>query len=146
MRYAILAAALALSGCATSYQLSVMPRDSGRIYSGTAEDTGYGEGRLSLNIDGKQYNGTWVSMTPDRSNAYVSGGLGFGRGRWGWGGLGAMFTIDNPSGGESKALLTASDGSGLRCEFRSIQARGGGVCRDDRGREYDVQMRPAPRG
>jgi hypothetical protein len=146
MRYAIIAAALALSGCATSYQLSVMPRDSGRIFTGVAEDTGYGEGRISLDIDGKQYNGTWVSMAPDRTNAYVSGGFGFGRGRWGWGGLGTMITLDNPSGGESKALLTAADGSGLRCEFRSVQARGGGTCRDDRGREYDVQMRPAPRG
>ena len=46
MRLAILAAALALSGCATTYQLSVMPRDSGKLYSGTAEDNGYGEGRI----------------------------------------------------------------------------------------------------
>jgi hypothetical protein len=149
MRHAIvIVAALALSGCATSYQLSVMPRDSGKIYTGTAEDTGYGEGRVSLNIEGKQYNGTWVAMSSDRANAYVSGGFGFGRGRWGWGGLGlgTIVSLDNPSGGESKALLTASDGSGLRCEFRSMQARGGGMCRDDRGREYDVQLRPAPRG
>ena len=148
MRYAIIIAALALSGCATNYQLAVMPRDSGKIYSGTAEDTGYGEGRVAVNIEGKDYRGTWVSMSSDRTNAYVSGGFGFGRGRWGWGGLGlgSMISLDNPAGGESKALLTAQDGSGLRCEFRSLQARGGGMCRDDRGREYDVQLRPAPRG
>lgn len=147
MRYAIIIAALALSGCATSYQLSVMPRDSGKIYTGTAQDTGYGEGRVSVNIEGKDYQGTWVSMSSDRTNAYVSGGFGFGRGRWGWGGLGlgSIISLDNPAGGESKALLTAQDGSGLRCDFRSMQARGGGLCRDDRGREYDVQLRPAPR-
>jgi len=146
MRPAILIAALALAGCATSYQLSVMPRDSGKMYTGTAEDNGYGEGRISVSIEGKDYNGTWVSMAPDRTNAYVSGGFGFGRGRWGWGGLGTMISIDNPQGSESKALLSAADGSGLRCEFRSGQGRGGGLCRDDRGKEYDVQLRPAPRG
>jgi hypothetical protein len=53
--------------------------------------------------------------------------------------------MDNPQGGESKALLTAPDGSGLRCDFRSTYGRGGGVCRDDKGREYDVQVRLAAR-
>jgi hypothetical protein len=31
MRCAIIAAAVALSGCATTYNVSLMPRDSGRI-------------------------------------------------------------------------------------------------------------------
>jgi hypothetical protein len=148
MRLTLIVAALALSGCATTYQLSVMPRDSGKIYTGTAEDVGYGEGRVAVNIDGKDYRGTWVAMSPERTNAYVSGGFGFGRGRWGWGGfgLGTMINLDNPSGGESVALLNAPDGSGLRCEFRSSQGRGGGWCRDDTGRNYDVQLRPVPRG
>jgi hypothetical protein len=44
-----------------------------------------------------------------------------------------------------KALLTAPDGSGLRCDFKSSQASGGGVCRDDKGREYDVQVRRVSR-
>ena len=146
MRFPLIVAALALSGCATTYQLSVMPRDSGKIYTGTAEDVGYGEGRVAVNIEGKDYRGTWVAMSPERTNAYVSGGFGFGRGRWGGFGLGTMINLDNPSGGESVALLSAPDGSGLRCEFRSSQGRGGGWCRDDTGRNYDVQLRPAPRG
>jgi hypothetical protein len=57
-----------------------------------------------------------------------------------------MISIDNPNGAESKALLAAADGSGLRCDFRAGYGRGAGVCRDDRGREYDVQLRPASRG
>ena len=146
MRNAILATvALALGGCATNYQLALMPRDSGKVYQGIAEDAGSGEGRMSVTIENKTYNGTWVHTVPERTTGWVMGGFGFGR--WGrHGGLGTMITMDNPQGGEAKALLTAADGSGLRCDFRSGQGRGGGLCRDDRGREYDVQVRPAPRG
>lgn len=141
MRPILLLAALALSGCATTYQLQLMPRDSGRMYSGTAQDTGRGEGPISIAIDDKTYNGTWVATTPDRATAYVSGGFGWGR--RGGGGLGTIVTMDNPQGGEGKALLSSSDGAGLRCDFRSGQGHGGGVCRDDKGREYDVQIRAA---
>jgi hypothetical protein len=141
----VAAAALALPGCATTYQLSLMPRDSGKLYSGFAEDMSGGEGRITIEIEGRRYQGTWVQTVPDRSHGYVTGGLGFGR--RGFGGLGTMITMDNPQGGEAKALLSAADGSGLRCDFRGGYGLGGGVCRDDRGKEYDVQMRPAtPKG
>ena len=56
----IATAALALSGCATTYQLSLMPRDSGKLYSGIAEDTSGGEGRITIEIEGKRYQGTWL--------------------------------------------------------------------------------------
>ena len=138
---ALAAAALALSGCATTYQLSLMPRDRGVIYTGTAHDNGGGEGPITITIDGKVYNGTWVQATPESSQAYVSGGFG-----WGWhhgATLGTMVTMDNPQGGESKALLTAADGAGLRCDLRTGLGRGDGMCRDDQGRTYDVQIRPA---
>ena len=142
-KFSLAAAALLLGGCATSYQLQLMPRDSGKVYAGFADDNGNGEGRISITIESRTYNGTWVQAVPERTTGFVSGGFGFGR--WGrFGGLGSTITIENPGGGEAKALLTAADGSGLRCDFRSGQGRGGGVCRDDRGREYDVQVRPAP--
>jgi hypothetical protein len=144
MRPLLLAAAFALSGCATTYDLALMPRDSGRIYTGMAEDNGSGEGRMSVAIDGKTYNGTWVQSTPDRTTGFIMGGFGWGR--RGGGGLGTVITMDNPQGSEAKALLSSADGAGLRCDFRSGQGRGGGVCRDDSGKEYDVQIRPASRG
>jgi len=145
MRSLALLAALALAGCASTYQLTVMPRDSGKMYSGVAEDGGSGEGRISITLEDKTYSGTWVETQPAHATGYVSGGLGWG---WGWrgrGSLGSFITIDNPQGGESKALLTAPDGSGLRCDFKSGQGRGGGVCHDDKGRAYDVQVRRAER-
>ena len=137
-------AALLLAGCASTYQMTLMPRDSGRTYAGVVEQLGAAaEGRISVTLDGKAYSGTWVQTTPAFSHGWVSGGFGFGR--RGWGALGSTITFDNPQGGEAKALLTASDGSGLRCDLKTGQGRGGGTCRDDAGREYDVQLRPAPR-
>ena len=143
MRTAIVLATLALSGCATTYQLSVMPRDSGKMYSGTAQQHPNGDGRISIEIDGKNYAGTWVQTTPERTHGFVTGGFGWGRRGMGFG---SIVSIDNPAGGEAKALLTAPDGSGLRCDFKSGHGTGGGVCKDDRGKEYDVQLRAAPRG
>ncbi len=145
MRPRVLCAALALglAGCATTYQLSLMPRDSGRVYSGTARDAGGGEGPIAITIDGREYAGTWVQSVPERSNAYVSGGIGWGR--WHGAGIGTVVTYDNPRGGEAKALLRTASGQGLRCDLRLGGGYGDGLCRDDAGREYDVQIRPAPR-
>jgi len=148
MRTFAFIAALALSGCATSYDLTVMPRDSGKTYPGIAEDTATGEGRISITIEGKTYNGTWVETQPAHTTGYVSGGFGWGWGgrRSGFGSLGTFVTLDNPAGSESKALLTAADGSGLRCDFKAGQGRtGGGTCRDDKGQVYDVQVRRGER-
>jgi hypothetical protein len=129
-------------GCASTVQLTLMPRDSGKLYYGTADGSG-DEGRIAITLEDKAYAGTWVQTTPARTTGYVTGGAGWGGYGWrgGWG-LGS-YTVDNPQGGEAKALLVAPDGSGLRCELRGSWSRGGGVCRDDRGREYDVQIRPA---
>src|SRR5215210_6325603 len=107
MRYAAIVTALALAGCASSYELKVMPRDSGRIYTGTAQDAGNGEGTISITLDNKAYNGTWTETQPSTATGYVMGGFGWGR--RGWGGLGSFITMDNPQGGEAKALLTSSD-------------------------------------
>jgi hypothetical protein len=140
MRHTALLAALALCGCAaTHYDLSVMPRDSGTIYHGTASHLGSAEGPISITIDSKTYTGTWVETQPSSTVGFVSG---FGLGRRGHFGSG-FITMDNPEGGAAKALLRAGDGSGMRCDLRSGTGRGGGTCRDDRGREYDVQIRPA---
>ena len=133
-----LAFALALGGCATSYQLALMPHDRGVIYHGVAEDRGGGEGPISVTIEDKTYTGTWVQSTPSNSTAWVGGGFGW----WRHGAVGGIVTMDNPQGVESKALLTAPDGSGLRCDLRTDRGTGAGMCRDDHGRTYDVQLRP----
>ena len=74
-----LAAAFVLGGCATTYELTLMPRDSGKLYYGTAEDTGGAEGNVYIAIEDKTYKGTWVQVISDRSTGYVTGGYGYGR-------------------------------------------------------------------
>src|SRR5260221_13164459 len=110
MRYVLLlAAALALAGCASTYDLTVMPRDSGKLYSGVADDNGSGEGRISITIEGKTYTGTWVETQPSQSTAYVSGGVGWG-GPGGLRGLGGVLTPHKPPGGGGEGALPAPDG------------------------------------
>src|SRR5258707_8615215 len=101
MRALILAAALALAGCASTYQLTVMPRDSGKLYSGVAQDAGKGEGRISITLEDKTYSGTWVETQPSEATGYVTGGPGRG---FGWGGpraLGSLPPPSNPPSGET---------------------------------------------
>lgn len=135
-------AGLLLGGCATSYELTVMPRDSGKTYSGTMSGPGSGGGGpISVTIEGKTYSGTWVESVPAYTTGWVGGGVGYrGWGGWGWGGGGTV-RMDTPGGGAAKALLSAPDGSGLRCDLRGSRWSGGGECRDDKGRDYDVQIR-----
>ncbi len=126
-----------LAGCASTYHLTLMPRTSGKLYYGEAVQRG-AQADVSVTIEGKTYTGTWVEVAPDRTTGYVTGW-------WGWrrSGIGTTVTVDNPAGGEAKALLQAADGSGLRCDIRGMAygRSGGGTCQDDKGLVYDVQIR-----
>ncbi|QJR14883.1 hypothetical protein [Usitatibacter palustris] len=138
----VVSAAAILGGCAYSYNLTLMPRDSGKLYYGTADNVSGGEGSVAITIEATTYKGTWVQTRPDRTTGYVAGGYGGGWRGWGWG-MGGAVTMDNPEGGAAVALLQSANGAGLRCEFRSGgYGQGGGTCRDDKGMEYDVQVRP----
>ncbi len=140
---ALLATALAAGACATPYQLTLMPRDSGKLYYGEASASSGGEGSIAVTIEGRRYEGTWVEVVPDRASGYYSAGVGHRRGGVAFGGF---FSLDSPLAGEVKALLRSADGAGLRCDLRGGAGfAGGGVCRDDRGLEYDVQVRNAPK-
>lgn len=135
--------ALFLAGCATTYQVTLMPRTSGKLYAGTLQQTADGEGVMTVTIEGTTYSGTVVETSPSRTSGFVTGGIGAPRGRvWG---TGATVTMDNPKGGTAKALLQSPDGKGLRCDLRDAGRTGGGNCRDDAGATYDVQIRQAPR-
>jgi hypothetical protein len=137
------AIATAAAGCASTYELTLMPRDSGKLYYGVAEDSGGSEGSMTVTIEGRTYAGSWVEVVPERSTGYVTGGYGYRR--YGYG-MGGFISMDNPSGGQAKALLRSPDGAGLRCDLQGGGGRaGGGLCRDDQGLDYDVQIRHAPK-
>ena len=102
--FAIIAAALTLGGCASTYQLTLMPRDSGKLYYGTADDAGGAEGAIAITIEGRTYAGTWVEVVSDRATATwpAASATGSAAAAGAWAGLSR---IDNPTGGEAKALL-----------------------------------------
>jgi hypothetical protein len=131
-----------LAGCTSTYTLTLMPRNSGSLYKGEAIERSGTEADVTIGIGDAVYTGTWVYSATDRSNGYVTGGVGFGTRRSGFG-LGSVVSVDNPQGAEAKALLKAPDGSGLRCDLHGMApGRGGaGTCQDDKGLVYDVQIR-----
>jgi hypothetical protein len=133
-----IALAALLAGCTTSYSLTLMPRNSGQVYSGEASGRTGGEMQLSIEIGERLYQGSWVVNEPAPTTGLVIGGV-FGSRR---SGVGTSVVIDNPAGTEAKALLRSADGHGLRCDFKGVTgAAGSGSCQDDQGLVYDVQLR-----
>ena len=139
--------ALAVAGCASTYDLTLMPRNSGKLYHGQAvEQAREGQATVSITIEGKLYQGNWVPVSASRSTAVVSGAVGWGGRRGGALMSSAPVVMENPDGASAKALLQAADGSGLRCDLRGLGAgnTAGGSCLDDAGMVYDVQIRVKP--
>lgn len=102
----ILISCILISGCALKVQL--MPRDSGKMYFGTAMDSGSGSGTISITIDDRNYSGTWTS---------VSSGDTFGFAQIYGGGKSSFGSFQNYGGTRNqKAMLSTPDGRGLRCE------------------------------
>jgi hypothetical protein len=134
---AALAAALVLCGCAGSYDLTLMPRDSGKLAYGSARDLGNGEASITVALGDKTYTGTWVQVNTERSTSYI------GASSWGWQGWGPYGGVEHSVGDAvAKALLQAPDGSGLRCDLYGLTGgQGTGKCVDDKGLVFDVQIR-----
>ena len=138
LRALLPALAALLCGCSTSYSLTLMPRTSGQIYYGEASGHTGGEMQVSVVIGERTYRGDWVVADSAPTTGFVVGGV-FGSRR---SGIGTSVVIDNSPGTEAKALLRSDDGRGLRCDFKGVTgAAGSGVCTDDQGLVYDVQLR-----
>jgi len=138
MRLAATAMLLLAAGCASTYSLTLMPRTSGQMYYGEATSKPGQDADVTIALGERVYRGTWVINTPPPTTGFVVGGIFGGRRS----GIGTSVVIDNPAGTDAKALLRASDGSGLRCDLKGVHSgSGSGTCQDDQGLVYDVQMR-----
>jgi hypothetical protein len=126
---AILATAIALSGCAGYVQM--MPRDSGKVYSGAVQGSATGAGTMTIDIDGQTYTGPVV-----RTGSNDSFGFMQQYGKRGMVSTGMMASVGTTA--TVKAILSSPAGRGLRCEFTSEGSGGGGVCVDDQGRVLDA--------
>lgn len=118
-----------LVGCSGTIQ--VMPRDSGKVYSGTVQGSATGAGTINIDIDGHTYTGPVVRTGSNDSFGFIQQ-----YGKRGMMSTGTMASIGGTA--TVKAILSSPAGRGLRCEFTSDGSGGGGVCVDDQGRVLDA--------
>jgi hypothetical protein len=118
-----------LAGCSGMIQL--MPRDSGKVYSGTVQGSATGAGTMTINIEGETYTGPVVRTGSNDSFGFLQQ-----YGKRGLMSTGTMASIGNTA--TVKAILSSPAGRGLRCEFTSDGTGGGGICVDDQGRVLDA--------
>jgi hypothetical protein len=131
MKRLVFAALLALGGCAHAVQLT--PRDGGPIGYGSAPASMGDKGTLTVNLNGKTYTGRWVLVR--------GGSMGFGTAVAGTSvATASMYGMAADANGQ--AILSAEDGSRLRCQFSysSWSDAGMGVCQDDAGKTYDMTI------
>lgn len=115
-----------------------MPRDGGMFYTGEATNNQMGGGDIMLTIEQTTYAGKWVRTSSNDSYSVLTT---YGTSSRGTRTSSTGFGQTYGAGGSGKAILTSSDGKGLRCEFSGGGAgSGGGICVDDAGRVFDIQF------
>ena len=133
---AILVCVAFLGGCA--HNLTLHPRDGGSIGQGVAQEAGK---TVTITLNGRTYSGTYVydggriATFQSYGSATVYSGAraatAFGSG------FGSAYV---PGSGNGRILATSNDGDAIRCEFQYSSGSGLGVCRDNAGKEYDLQI------
>lgn len=118
---------MVMQGCA--YKIQLMPRDAGTIYTGSVQSDGMGSGTLSVQLDGKSCSGSFAKAGSSDSFGFFQA---YGR-------RGSSFGSVQSYGASAayKALMTCTDGSGLRCDVEG-GSTGAGICVDSNGRVFDM--------
>jgi hypothetical protein len=136
LRKIAIAAALvcALSSCA--WDMTLMPRDSGQTYSGTFKGNGMGVGSITVTIDGVTYTGPAVRVASNDTFGFANMAASNNRGLVTTG-TGTFFAEGDKY---VKAILSAPNGHGLRCDLVGRSHGGGGICVGDDQRVYDAVL------
>lgn len=123
-----------LVSCSSPRVLTLMPRDSGKTYSGTMVSTGSGVGSITIVIDQVTYTGSIVRVGSNETFGFATAFGSNSRGTTA-SSFGSSFSDGDQFG---KAILSSSGGKGLRCDMSGRYSSGGGICIDDEKRIYDV--------
>ena len=124
-----------LVGCSSPRVLTLMPRDSGKTYTGTMVSTGSGVGTITIVIDQVTYTGPVVRVGSNETFGFATAFGSNSRGTTA-SSFGSSFSDGDQFG---KAILSSSGGKGLRCDMSGrYSSGGGGICIDDEKRIYDV--------
>jgi len=125
-----------LCGCAhTLYFLGPTPELTGKTTVTTTP--GHPSGSITLVLDGKTYTGRWVYM---RGGSFSLASVIAANGRATATATGLATNIS--AVGSGTIVMSAPDGSHLQCVFNysDWSSSGIGVCEDDMGRRYDLQI------
>lgn len=131
----IAACAMAMSGCALD--VALMERGGPKTGQGHVPYTMAKSGAITIQLGDDEYTGRWIlSQGGSYSLASMSGGTPAG----GVSAVGTGVNID--AAGNGNILARTTTGKGLRCVFNysGFSRTGMGVCQDDSGRLYDMQI------
>lgn len=131
-KLASLVTVLALTGCA--YNITLMPRDSGKTYQGELLGDGGGSGTMTLKLDDVTCTGPAAKVASNQSFGFVNTYGSNSKGQT----ANAFTTVSKSGDSTVKAILTCSNGSGIRCDITGRGASAGGICLDDKGKVYDA--------
>ena len=124
----LIAAIVLLAGCATK-SLTLIGRDDGARWVGTAPNAHGGSGPMSIRIGERNYSGRWYYAE--------SGTVGF---VMPFAGRGSIGTVGGAAASPGVIHASTPKGSRLRCTFTysSWTLIGFGLCEDESGAIYDL--------
>ena len=128
-----------LSGCVSfSHDFYLMGRHTGVSGSATVPANGHHGGPISITLGGKIFQGRWVYAQSGGSIG-IATASGFSGTR---AGTATGTFVGLPTGGNGSVMAAASDGTTIRCTFYFSEwdLKGTGVCQDNRGETYDLQI------
>ena len=134
MKKILLLALIALAGCASPMAVTMMPRDSGAAFQGQLIPAGSGSGSMTASIDGVSCSGPAARVASNESFGFSTLYGTNSRGQ----AVSALGTTATSGDVTVKAIMSCSDGKGLRCDITGRDGAGGGICVNDAGKVFDV--------
>ena len=126
--------AIALAGCASPMAVTMMPRDSGASFQGQLIPTGSGSGSMTATIGSVICSGPAARVSSNESFGFSTLYGTNSRGQ----AVNALSTTSTSGDATIKAIMSCSNGTGMRCDITGRDGSGGGVCVDDAGKVFDV--------
>lgn len=134
LRIILVLLAYLLAGCSTTMNVTLMQRDSGNVHRGFLNGDGSGSGSMSVDFGERNCSGPAARASSNETFEVASVYGTTNRGN------NVSGTATSFKAGDTtvKALLSCSDGKGLRCELTGRNLSGTGICVDDSGKVFDV--------
>ena len=133
-----LAMTLALMGCTST--MILLPRDSGTLYRGTMKSRNLNIGTVTVQLEDKTCSGSYARVGSGELYGLFQGNAQSDAQP---NSMSAAAYQSRKDSSAYKALMSCTDGTGLRCDVVGAgTGAGAGVCADNKGRTYDLIYTP----